>query len=162
MKIFTSVLLILFILGVEGNPAEDVLLAGGGGGGNATGAVHDHASIMHDLTTLSFIWAGVYLCNLISHYVGLTAIVFWVLFGALCVNTGLLPEHPSPFMATFSELAITLVMFALGLEEDVRHFLEGIKKAWGIALIGAMGPFSCGFILCYIYFGDLKVATMGG
>lgn len=40
-----------------------------------------------------------------------------------------------------TELAITIIMFSLGLEEDVRNFMIGIKKAWGIALIGALGPF---------------------
>ena len=60
------------------------------------------------------------------------------------VNAKVLPENPSEFLATFSELAITIIMFSLGLEEDVRNFMLGIKKAWGIALIGALGPFIVG------------------
>jgi len=36
-------------------------------------------------------------------------------------------------------------MFALGFEEDAKAFVDGVKKAWGIALIGAIFPFLAGY-----------------
>ena len=43
------------------------------------------------------------------------------------------------------EIGIILVMFALGFEENLSNFLQGLKKAWGIAVIGAIFPFLAGF-----------------
>lgn len=146
-------------------PFTILLAAATGSGSNATGSDAGHAahSPAHDLEQLAFIWTGVLCCNILAHYTGLTAILYQLVFGSICVNTGLLPVQPSQFMSTFSELAITLIMFSLGLEEEVKHFLEGIQKAWGIALIGAMGPFTCGFLFTYWFFeGDLRIAIMSG
>ena len=55
-----------------------------------------------------------FLCNLCAHYTGITNIVFHIMFGCICVNAKLLPEETSPFLATFSELSIVIIMFALG------------------------------------------------
>ena len=54
------------------------------------------------------------MCNLCAHYTGITNIVFHIMFGCICVNAKLLPEETSPFLATFSELSIVIIMFALG------------------------------------------------
>ena len=48
------------------------------------------------------------------------------------------------------EIGIILVMFALGFEEDLLNFLKGVKKALGIAIIGA---YFAGLILKAEYFG---------
>lgn len=52
--------------------------------------------------------------------------------------------------------------FSLGFEEEVKHFLNGIKRAWGIALIGAIGPFVTGYGLTLWFFGEQKIALMSG
>jgi len=40
--------------------------------------------------------------------------------------------------------------------------MVGIKKAWGIALIGAAGPFVTGYVLTLLYFDDQNMAIMSG
>jgi len=122
----------------------------------------DSAFIYEDLEYLLLIWIGVFFCNLLAKYTGLTNILFHIIFGSICVNAKILPEKPSQFLMTFSELAITIVMFSLGLEEDVRNFMVGIKKAWGIALIGALAPFLVGYTLILLFFEDQKMAMISG
>ena len=68
---------------------------------------------LESMTRLCF--RQVLLCNFAAKFTGLTNILFHIIFGCICVNAGLLPEETSPFLATFSELAIIIIMFALGL-----------------------------------------------
>ena len=88
---------------------------------NATHAAShssSHAAVRRDLETLSLMWSGIFVCNILAKKSGASALVLHLLLGCLFVNVGLLPEDPSPFLATLSELAITVVMFSL-----VRHLL---------------------------------------
>ena len=122
--------------------------------------VGSHSQIEEDLATLALIWVGVFVCNLISKRLGVSALVLHLVLGCLYVNFGLLPEHPSAFLASLSELAITIVMFSLGLEENVKNFIQGIKKAWGIALIGAIGPFINGFGVGTMFYDQVSSASV--
>jgi Kef-type K+ transport system membrane component KefB len=118
-------------------------MAGGGPG-------HVHT----DLLTLLLLWGCLYASAVLAHYTKLSPLLFYIVFGCIFTNTGVLPEHPSEFMTTLSELAITIVFFALGLEENMLHFLGGIKKAWGIASVGALVPFACGWTSIRLMFPD--------
>lgn len=137
-----------------------------GDGGDADHGDDDghgsHEQVMEDLYALALIWVGVLVCNLVAKKTGATAIVLHLILGCIYVNTGLLDEQPSDFMLTFSELAITIVMFSLGLEEDVKNFMVGIKQAWGIALIGAIGPFINGYSMAWLFYQDQTTALMAG
>eukprot|EP00929_Paragymnodinium_shiwhaense_P026630 TRINITY_DN15801_c0_g1_i3.p1 TRINITY_DN15801_c0_g1~~TRINITY_DN15801_c0_g1_i3.p1 ORF type:complete len:667 (-),score=161.18 TRINITY_DN15801_c0_g1_i3:2323-4107(-) len=70
-------------------------------------------------------------------------------------------SHAIGFVA---EVGITMVFFALGFEESVSNFLAGIKKAWGIASIGAIVPFGCGVGSALLFFKDdgMMAALMCG
>ena len=96
---------------------------------------------MEELGHLALIWGCVYLSSILAVRTKLTPVLYFLAFGCLMVNTGLLPEGSSPFISSFSEVGIILIMFALGFEEDSSHFLKGIKRAWGIAFFGALAPF---------------------
>jgi len=117
-------------------------------------------SITHELEQLCIIWIGVLGCNLLAKWTGLTNIIFHIVLGCVFVNAGILNAEPSLFLATLAELAITIIMFSLGFEEDVKHFLAGIQKAWGIALIGALGPFLAGYGCTFLYYRDQKSALL--
>jgi len=78
------------------------------------------------------------------------------------VNIGILPEETTPFIEGFAKVGIILIMFALGFEENSSQFVQGIKRAWGIALLGAIGPFSIAYILAFQFWGDVKLALMCG
>ncbi len=61
-----------------------------------------------------------------------------------------------------SEVGIILIMFALGFEENTATLIKGIKRSWGIALFGAIAPFTAAYA-CALYFrDDSKIALMCG
>lgn len=117
---------------------------------------------MQDLNHLALIWFGVFLSSYLARLTKLTSVVYFLAFGCLMVNIGILPEETTPFIEGFAKVGIILIMFALGFEENSSQFVQGIKRAWGIALLGAIGPFSIAYILAFQFWGDVKLALMCG
>ena len=71
--------------------------------------------------------------------------VLWlIVFGSILTNLGLLPEH-NESLETIGEWGILFIMFALGLEEDLNRFTQGLKRSIGVAVIGAAFPFMAGY-----------------
>jgi Kef-type K+ transport system membrane component KefB len=97
----------------------------------------------HELLYILLFWIAAYVADFAAQKTRLSPLLFYLLFGVCFSNFGI--TEKSLFMQVFAEVAITLVFFALGFEENVEHFLGGIKKAWGIAILGAFVPFLCGF-----------------
>jgi len=105
---------------------------------NSTSSESDggHYHIKHDLENLVIIWLGVFCCNLVSKKVGISALVLHLMLGCFYVNVGILDEKPSLFQETLSELAITIVMFSIGFEENVKSFIgerrwfDGLSVRW--------------------------------
>ena len=93
---------------------------------------------MDDMLFLAIIWAGVLLSYLCAERTKLTPVLYFLAFGSLMVNLGVLPTESTEFIRGFSEMGIILIMFALGFEEDTGKFVRGIKRSWGIALFGAL------------------------
>lgn len=94
---------------------------------------------------LAIIWGGVFISSYMANKTKLTPVLYFLAFGSIMVNMGILPEESSEFIKGFAEIGITLIMFALGFEEDSSHFVKGIKRSWGIALFGAIAPFVIAF-----------------
>ena len=117
---------------------------------------------MQDLNHLAIIWVGVFLSFYLARRTKLTSVVYFLAFGCLMVNTGILPEETTPFIEGFAKVGIILIMFALGFEENSSKFVQSIKRAWGIALFGAIGPFLVAYFLALQFWGDVKLALMCG
>ena len=94
---------------------------------------------MEALEQLALIWAGVLVAAYLARRTRLTPVLYFLAIGSLFVNVGLLPAEPHEFIRGFAEIGIILIMFALGFEEQAAHFLQSIKRNWGIALFGASG-----------------------
>mmetsp|Transcript_88097 Transcript_88097/g.161631 ORF Transcript_88097/g.161631 Transcript_88097/m.161631 type:complete len:558 (-) Transcript_88097:14-1687(-) len=118
--------------------------------------------VQDDLLYLLFFWIATWLSVVLADFTRLSPLVYYLIFG--CVLGNLEWVKHTQFLTSFSEFSIAIVFFALGLEENVAHFMEGIKKAWGIASIGALVPFGCGFGCSLAFWPDLdiKAALMGG
>ncbi len=95
---------------------------------------------MQDLIYLTYIWVVVFLSSWCAKRTELTPVLFFLFFGAVLVNIGLLPEKSSSFIRVFSEIGIIVIMFALGFEESTNNFLTIVRRSWGIALFGALAP----------------------
>jgi Kef-type K+ transport system membrane component KefB len=108
-----------------------------------------------ELEYLLMFWILSYVSAWLAQITKLSPLLFYLLFGGILTNCDII-EH-SPVMDVIAEVAITLVFFALGFEENVSHFLAGIKKAWGIASIGAAVPFACGFGLAMFFWPEVGV-----
>mmetsp|Transcript_13861 Transcript_13861/g.25865 ORF Transcript_13861/g.25865 Transcript_13861/m.25865 type:complete len:491 (-) Transcript_13861:47-1519(-) len=115
-----------------------------------------------ELHWLLYFWTSAYVSDFLAQITRLSPLLFYLLFGTCFSNFGITGH--SEVMPVLSEVAITLVFFALGFEENVEHFLGGVKKAWGIATIGAIVPFFCGFGCAQIFFPEegMKPAMMMG
>lgn len=100
---------------------------------------------MHDIMILAIIWSCVFVASYLAHRSRLTPVLWYLFFGALLVNLGLLPEVLPVFIVDLAELGIIIIMFAIGLEENTATFLGSIKRSWGIALFGAIAPFAVGY-----------------
>ena len=114
------------------------------------------------LFQLAIIWAGVFVANILAVRTKLTSVLYFLAFGAIMVNIGLLPQQLSAFIDGFAELGIVIIMFALGFEENTQNFLASIRRSWGIAFFGALAPFFTAFMIAKYIWGDTNIAIMCG
>lgn len=117
---------------------------------------------MEELTHLAIIWGGVYVAFYLAKITKLTPVLFYLAVGAVLVNLHVLPEHSGEFIRGFSEIGIILIMFALGFEESTDNFIQSIKRSWGIALFGALAPFTTAFTVAEIFWDDRSLSIMFG
>ncbi len=118
---------------------------------------------MQDMLFLALIWGGgVFLSCFLADRTKLTPVLYFLAFGSLMVNLGLLPQESSEFIRGFSELGIILIMFALGFEEDTEFFIASIKRSWGIALFGAIAPFALAYYVTLYFWNEPRLSIMCG
>ena len=99
---------------------------------------------MHYIWTELFIlFLAIFVSKFLAKKTNTVDVLWYIILGAVVGNIGLLPEDER--IEFLGEIGIILVMFALGFEENLANFLRGVKKAWGIAVIGAIFPFLAGF-----------------
>jgi Kef-type K+ transport system membrane component KefB len=122
----------------------------------------DLGEILHNVWFLSSIILGIVLLSKIFSKRSSTVDVLWlILFGSIAVNVGLLPER-NEVLEYIGEWGIVFIMFALGFDEDLEHFTEGLRKSMGIAVIGAIFPFLAGYISAKIFGYGQSVALLWG
>jgi len=105
---------------------------------------------MHYIWTELFIlFVTVFAAKMLAKKTNTVDVLWYIILGAVLGNIGIFSnDHRIEFLG---EIGIILVMFALGFEEDLSNFLKGVKKAWGIAVIGAVFPFLAGFFSAKIF-----------
>jgi len=105
---------------------------------------------MHYIWTEMFIiFVVIFVSKFIAKKTNSVDVLWYIVIGAIVGNLGLLPEDER--MEFIGEIGIILVMFALGFEENLANFINGVKKAWGIAVIGAIFPFLAGFYTASLF-----------
>ncbi len=118
---------------------------------------------MSDLLHLAIIWSAVYFAAVAAEKTRLTPVLYYLIFGSLMANLGVLPSgESSAFIDTFATLGIIIIMFALGFEESASDFVRSIRRAWGIALFGAIAPFAAAYSVAMYFFGDFSIALVSG
>ena len=114
------------------------------------------------LEHLTIIWVGVLIAHYLAKLTRLTPVLFYLFMGAVYVNVGLLPTVPGEFITGFAEVGIILIMFALGFEESVANFMEGVKRSWGIAFFGGLTPFLTAYFVAMYLWNDINTALVVG
>lgn len=109
----------------------------------------------------AIIFAVVVVAKIISKSTRTVDVLWFILAGAILTNMGLLPEH-NEFLETIGDWGILFIMFALGLEEDLRRFAQGLKRSTGVALIGAAFPFMAGYGTANLFGYDHNSAMIWG
>lgn len=114
----------------------------------------------HSLVHLALIWGAVYIAVVCANKTKLTPVLFFLFFGSVMVNTGLLPVDTEPFIRGLSEIGIIIIMFAIGFEENSSNFIQSVRKSWGIAFFGALGPFLVAYSIAIFFWEDRNLALM--
>ncbi|MFT5500415.1 MAG: Kef-type K+ transport system membrane component KefB [Woeseiaceae bacterium] len=115
---------------------------------------------MHPLAHLAIIWAAVFLAVVAAKQTRLTSVLYFLFMGFFLVNIGVLPHESDLFIREFAELGIIFIMFSLGFEESTDNFLSSLRKSWGIAFFGALGPFVAAYVVADYAWGDPKVSLI--
>ena len=92
----------------------------------------------------AIVFIVVVVSKLISKTTKTVDVLWLIVFGSILTNLGLLPEH-NESLETIGEWGILFIMFALGLEEDLNRFTQGLKRSIGVAFFGALFPFMAGY-----------------
>ncbi len=117
---------------------------------------------MDPLIHLAIIWAAVFAAVVAAKKTRLTPVLYFLFIGCVLANTGVLPSESGLFIRTFAELGIIFIMFSLGFEESTDNFLSSVKRSWGIALFGALGPFVVAYLIADSIWQDPNVSLMVG
>ena len=115
---------------------------------------------MNPLEHLAIIWAAVFVAAVAAKKTRLTPVLYFLFIGSALANIGVLPEVSGAFIRNFAELGIIFIMFALGFEESTDNFIASVKRSWGIALFGALGPFAVAYLIADYVWQDPNVSLM--
>ena len=117
---------------------------------------------MDPLMHLAIIWCAVFVAVVAAKKTRLTPVLYFLFIGCVLVNLGVLPQESGPFVRNFAELGIILIMFSLGFEESTDNFIASVRRSWGIALFGALGPFVVAYLIADAIWKDPNISLMVG
>lgn len=115
---------------------------------------------MNPLGHLAIIWAGVFIAVVAAKKTRLTPVLYFLFIGSVLANTGVIPAESGAFIRNFAELGIIFIMFSLGFEESADNFIASVKRSWGIALFGALGPFAVSYVIADYIWADPNISLM--
>ena len=117
---------------------------------------------MDSLYFLAIIWTVVFVANVLAIKTRIMPVLWFLALGSLLANFDLIATEGNEFISGLANLGIILIMFALGFEENVNNFLSSIKKSWGIALFGAIAPFTAAYLVADYFWDNSNISLMCG
>jgi len=112
-------------------------------------------------TVTAIIFATVIVAKIMASKTATVDVLWLIIIGSILGNLGIIPQE-SKALEYIGEIGIIFIMFALGFEESLENFIKGIRKAWGIAIIGAISPFFGAYFSAYFLGYNTQSALIWG
>jgi len=117
------------------------------------------------LLEVGVLFSAVAVCGLLAKRIGISVIPFYIVAGIVCSpfvvgRLGLPYIQNTEFIKIGAELGIVFLLFFLGLEFNLERLLESRELIGKVGLIDLGINFPVGFVLGYLFFGDLIAATL--
>ena len=101
---------------------------------------------MHEVALdLLILLAGIWLVAVTLRPIGMPTIMGELIVGVVVGPAVLGLIHPSEALTLLAEIGIFFLMFHAGVETQPREFFDALKRSFGVALVGAIVPFTVSF-----------------
>ena len=101
---------------------------------------------MHDVALdLLILLAGIWLVAVTLRPLGLPTVMGELIVGVLVGPAVLGLIEPDEAIQLLAEIGIFFLMFHAGVETQPLEFLDALKRSLGVAIVGAIVPFSVSF-----------------
>ncbi len=118
---------------------------------------------MHEIALdLLFLLGGVWLVAVTLRPLGLPTVMGELIVGVLLGPAVLGWIQPGELIQLLAEIGIFFLMFHAGIETQPLEFYQALKKSMGVAVVGAIVPFSVSFGVALLFGLDLVGATFVG
>ena len=121
------------------------------------------ASTMHEIALdLLIILGGVWLVAVTLRPLGLPTIMGELIVGVVLGPAVLGWIQPGELIQLLAEIGIFFLMFHAGVETQPVEFFQALKRSMGVAIVGAIVPFSVSFGVALLFGLDMIGATFVG
>ena len=118
---------------------------------------------MHEVALdLLILLAGIWLVAITLRPLGLPTVMGELIVGVLVGPAVLGLIEPSEAIQLLAEIGIFFLMFHAGIETQPLEFYDALKRSLGVAIVGAIVPFSVSFGLALLFGLDMVGATFVG
>lgn len=97
----------------------------------------------------------------ISKKAQIADVLFYLIGGLIAVNANLLSPH-SEIIEIFAFIGTIFLFFYLGLEENLKSFVKGVKSGWKIAIAGIILPFGVIYLTTFLLTHDVIKSLVFG
>ena len=110
---------------------------------------------MHDIALdLLLLLGGIWLVAVTLRPLGLPTVMGELIVGVLLGPAVLGWIHPGELIQLLAEIGIFFLMFHAGIETQPLEFYQALKKSMGVAVVGAIVPFSVSFAVALLLPGS--------
>jgi Kef-type K+ transport system membrane component KefB/Trk K+ transport system NAD-binding subunit len=118
---------------------------------------------MHDVALdLLILLGGIWLIAVTLRPIGLPTVMGELMVGVLLGPAVFGLIQPGEAIRLLADIGIFFLMFHAGVETQPMEFYDALKRSFGVALVGAIVPFSVSFGVAWLFGMDLVGATFVG
>jgi Kef-type K+ transport system membrane component KefB len=115
---------------------------------------------IHFLLDLAIILLSTKMLGLITKKINMPQVVGALLAGVIFGPAMLNMVHETEFITDLAELGVIVLMFAAGIQTDIKELKKCGKASLIIAIIGVVAPLLGGYIVASIYMGDWGLSNL--